>query len=70
MDTAIKIKIGNQYYKPRDEFNLISEKVLQLCNFHHLKNPNNSTTLKSGEGKAAFTNGLTVKEFRQKYNLR
>ena len=70
MDTAIKIKIGDKFYKPKDEFNLISEKVLQLCNFTHQKNHNNQTSLKMGEGKAAFTNGLSVKDFRQKYNLR
>jgi len=41
-----------------------------MCNFYHEKYSSNPTSLRVGDGKAAYTNGLTIKEFQEKYNLR
>jgi hypothetical protein len=70
MDNSNKIKIGDKFYKPKDEFNQISEEVLKLCNFTHLKHHNNKTSLKVGEGKASFSNGLSINQFREKYHVK
>jgi len=70
METVVKIKIGDKYFKPKDEFGEISKTVLQMCNFNHSKSNKNLNSYKMGDGKAAFTNGLSVKEFKAKYNVR
>ena len=54
---------------PRDRLDLIASNVLSKCNVNHLKNKNNNTQLKHGEGKLMFTNGMSIKEFQKKYHF-
>jgi hypothetical protein len=62
------VAIDNQII-PRDRLDLIAVNVLNKCNIHHLKNKNNNTKLKHGEGKLMFTNGMSIKEFENKYHF-
>lgn len=54
----------------RSRVDLIASKVLTKCNVKHKKNKNNNKILKNGEGKLMMTNGMTINEFEQKYNLK
>jgi hypothetical protein len=51
------------------KLDLIAQKILQFCNITHNKSANNNNKLKSGNGKVMITSGLTVNEFKKKYNL-
>jgi hypothetical protein len=53
----------------RNDIGGISKLVLANCNYFHKKNKNNNSTLKSRNGKLMHTNGLSVYEFINKYNL-
>lgn len=63
-----KIKIENEYI-PKDDINLIAEKILRSCNFYHKKNKNNDICLKRDNGKLMQTMGLTISEFLEKTQL-
>ena len=41
--------------------------MLKNCNYFHQKSKNNNTTHKSGEGKLMITNGLSIKEFQERF---
>ena len=61
----------------KNDLEKLSKKVLEKCNFRHLKygnefkgeNDNDNIYYKSGKGKLMFTKGMTISEFEQKYNL-
>lgn len=63
-----KILVGGEPLM-KSQINLIAQKILGTCNYSHSKNKNNSRTLKVGEGKLMFTNGMSLSEFEKKYNL-
>ncbi len=63
-----KLKIDGEDI-PITELDRIAKKVLVECNFVHPKNKNNQIFHKSGEGKLMITSGMTVKEFKNRYNL-
>ena len=51
------------------QMELIALKVLRNCNYMHKKNANNNKCLRKGEGMLMMTSGLSVNEFKKKYNL-
>lgn len=63
-----KIKVDGEIL-PKNEINLIANKVLRSCNFHHKKNKNNDTIHKKNGGKLMQTMGLPVSEFLEKTSL-
>ena len=63
-----KIKIGNQEFN-RDDITSISKIILTKCNYFHKKNKNNNSSLVSGNGKLMQTNGMTISDFVNKYNI-
>ena len=63
-----KIIIDNEEFF-KSQTDKIAQKILTKCNFNHAKNPNNLKSLKSGEGKLMITNGLTLNQFYDRYNL-
>lgn len=62
------ILVGNKMI-PRSNIDIIAKEVLNQCNVYHSKSNNNNTRLKSKKGKLMITKGLTVKDFKIKYNL-
>lgn len=69
-----KVVIDGVVYNKND-LEKLSKKVLEKCNFRHLKygnefkGENNNIYYKAGKGKLMFTKGMTISEFEQKYNL-
>ena len=63
------VLIGNEILYKGTQFNLIANRVLNLCNVYHKKDRHNNTSLKKGTGKMMFTQGLSVNDFEKKYNL-
>ena len=59
---------GKILYKD-SQFDIIANKVLNICNIYKKKNLNNNSNLKKGSGKLMFTKGLSVDQFRRKYNI-
>ncbi len=64
-----KIKIDGEEI-PKSQIDKIAKIILKRCNFVHSKNKNNTSVLKSKQGKLMFTGGMTVNEFTNKYNLK
>jgi hypothetical protein len=63
------VLIGNEILYKGTQFNLIANRVLNLCNVYRKKDKHNNTNLKKGNGKMMFTQGMTLNEFGNKYNL-
>ena len=63
-----KIVIDNKEFF-KSEIDKIARKILTKCNFNHNKNPNNIKSLKTGEVKLMITNGLTLNQFYDRYQL-
>ena len=63
------VLIGNEIFYKGTQFNIIANKVLNLCNVYHKKNRHNDTILKKGNGKMMFSQGLTINEFEKKYDF-
>ena len=63
------VLIGNEIFYKGTQFNIIANKVLNLCNVYQKKNRYNDTNLKKGNGKMMFTQGLTLNQFGEKYHL-
>ena len=63
------VLIGNEIFYKGTQFNIIANKVLNLCNVYHKKNRHNDTILKKGNGKMMFSQGLTLNQFGEKYHL-
>ena len=61
--------INNKLYYKNTQFDLISQKVLQMCNIYSPKSKFNNTSHKSKGGKTMITKGMTVGEFEKKYNI-
>lgn len=63
------VYIDNELYNKNTQLDLIASKVLNKCNMYHNKSMHNNTSLKKLGGKLMFTNGMTVSQFAEKYNL-
>ena len=63
------VLIGNEILYKGTQFNLIANRVLNLCHVYKKKNKHNNGSLKKGNGKMMFTQGLTINEFEKKYDL-
>ena len=61
-----RIVIGEKTFL-KSNIDLISKAVLKRCNYSHSKNQNSLKSLKKGDGKLMFTNGLTISEFVEKF---
>lgn len=61
--------IGNEIFYKNTQFDLITNKVLGMCNVYHPKSKFNNTSLKARNGKTMITQGMTVSQFEHKYNL-
>lgn len=59
------IVIDGEEFK-KTELDKIADKVLNKCNWNEKKQ---KYTMRGGNGKLMFTNGLTLKEFEMKYGL-
>ena len=51
------------------QFDIIANKVLNICNVNKKKSKFNNTSLKKKEGKLMITRGLSVGEFEKKYKI-
>ena len=63
------VLIGNEILYKATQFDLIANRVLKLCNVYQKKNRHNNGSLKKGNGKMMFTQGLTINEFEKKYDF-
>ena len=63
------VLIGNEILYKATQFDLIANRVLKLCNVYQKKNRHNNGSLKKGNGKMMFTQGLSVNQFEKKYDL-
>ena len=64
-----KIVIGKEVFNVSRDLDLLATKVLNKCNVRHQKNINANYSLKAGEGKLMITNGMSINDFLNKYNL-
>ena len=51
------------------QFDIIANKVLNICNVNKKKSKFNNTSLKKKDGKLMITRGLSVGEFEKKYKI-
>ena len=51
------------------QFDIIADKVLNICNVNKKKSKFNNTSLKKKDGKLMITRGLSVGEFEKKYKI-
>ncbi len=51
------------------QFDIIANKVLNICNVNKKKSKFNNTSLKKKEGKLMITRGLSVEQFEKKYKI-
>ena len=65
-----EVEINGHVYEKTYQFNLITKKILELCNVISIKSKNNTNSLKVGSGKNMMTKGLSIKNFIKKYNLK
>mgnify|MGYP006873060965 CR=1 FL=1 len=49
--------------------NYVAKKILDECNFYSKKSKFNNSSHKAKEGKTMITQGMTIKEFENKYNF-
>jgi len=49
--------------------NYVAKKILGQCNVYSKKSKFNNSSHKSKEGKTMITQGMTIKEFENKYNF-
>ena len=54
---------------PLSQIDLIAKKVLKNCNYVREKSINNNGMRRKGDGKLMVTSGLTVSEFKKRYQL-
>ena len=66
-DEDITNNFGNNICN--EGLNMVAKKILRECNVTSPKSRYNNTTHKTNEGKAMITRGLSIEEFRDKYNL-
>ena len=63
------VLIGNELLYKQSQFDIIANRVLNLCHYYNKKSIHNPQRLKKRNGKLMMTRGLTVEQFEKKYNL-
>ena len=63
------IMIDDEVYNKKNQFELITNKILDKCNIFNHKSKFNNTILKKRNGKLMFTRGLSVNQFEEKYGF-
>jgi hypothetical protein len=64
------VKIAGKEYNKNQQMDVIAKLVLSDCNVVHEKSRYNNKAIKCGMGKLMFTNGMTIKDFEDKYNFK
>ena len=64
------IMVDNQIYDKKNQFELITNKILDKCNIFNHKSKFNNTILKKRNGKLMFTRGLSINQFEKKYGFK
>ena len=62
--------IDNEIFDKKNQFELITNKILHKCNIFNNKSKFNNTILKKRNGKLMFTRGLSINQFEQKYGFK
>ena len=63
------IMVDNHVYNKKNQFELITNKILDKCNIYNHKSKFNNTKLKKRNGKLMFTRGLSINQFEEKYGF-
>ena len=63
------IMVDNHVYNKKNQFELITNKILDKCNIYNHKSKFNNTILKKRNGKLMFTRGLSINQFEEKYGF-
>ena len=64
------VEIDGKIYNKKEEFDLITRKILKMCKVYSIKNKKNDINLKAGNGKSMITQGMTINDFLKKYQLK
>ena len=65
-----EIEIDGKTYNIVNQFNLIANKILKLCNVYKNKSLHNNINLKAGSGKTMITQGMSINDFEKKYGFK
>ena len=63
------IMVDNEIFNKKNQFELITNKILDKCNIFNHKSKFNNTILKKRNGKLMFTRGLSINQFEKKYGF-
>ena len=63
------VKIDNVEYNKNFQMNTIAQLVLHKCNITHAKSKYNQNSLRNKTGKLMITKGMSVNDFKHKYNV-
>ena len=63
------VKIDNVEYNKNFQMDTIAQLVLHKCNITHSKSKYNLNSLRNKTGKLMITKGMSVKDFKNKYNV-
>ena len=64
------IIVDNQIFDKKNQFEAITNKILEKCNIFNHKSKFNNTILKKRNGKLMFTRGLSINQFEKKYGFK
>ena len=64
------IMVDNHVYNKKNQFEIITNKILDKCNIFNHKSKFNNTILKKRNGKLMFTRGLSINQFEEKYGFK
>ena len=64
------IMVDNHIFNKKNQFELLTNKILDKCNVYNHKSKFNNTTLKKRNGKLMFTRGLSINQFEKKYGFK
>ena len=63
------IMIDDKIFSKKNQFELITSRILDKCNIFNHKSKFNNTILKKRNGKLMFTRGLSINQFEKKYGF-
>ena len=64
------IMVDNHIFNKKNQFELLTNKILDKCNVYNHKSKFNNTILKKRNGKLMFTRGLSINQFEEKYGFK
>ena len=64
-----EIEIDGKTFSKANQFDLIANKILKLCNVYKNKSLHNNNNLKARSGKTMITQGMSINKFEKKYGL-